>query len=371
MFLSSLSTSRDLRSKMREARCKYDWAVTLLLLINKFAIDLCTALQTSRVSFQSRTVVQVSATPFFTFAGAKQPENIRPRLNGQLLVTVSTAPELYQINPFQNQTGTIVHSFEGYTSLWGIVELEPDTFHVIASNCTSAPQYFGFQGSVSIFKVDLRGISEPASAQEVIRVFKVLDIPQAQLLDGFAIVNQSSRGLLISGDAQTGSLYLIDLKKYAATVVLQDQLLKGTSDESSAGLAHIGINGLKIYGDDLYFTNTAKGFYGKVALDLVTGKPVGHPRILANYSTLVDDLSFDTEGNQFISEPLNGVLFRPANTSVSNNQTRLVTDLPGANSNAGGRTALDKCILYSTFDGTPSGVARIDLARAGLCHAVE
>ena len=152
-----------------------------------------------------------------------------------------------------------------------------------------------------------------------------------------------------------------------ATAVQQSALLAGTSSAREAGLAHIGINGIKVFTHNMYFTNTAQGTYGEVPLDIETSQPVGSPSILANYSTLTDDLSFDAQGNAFISEPLHGILLRPANMTLTNNQTRLLIDLYGANSNACGRTVRDKCILHSTFDGPTSGVARIDLAKAGVC----
>ena len=356
---------------MHNARYQYGFVSALLLLFKNFTVDLCTASQSTRESSPRRALAQLPATPFFTFPNNEQPENLQPRLNGQLLVTVNTAPKLYQINPFQNQSGTVIHNFDGYTSLWGIVELELDEFYVIASNYTGAPQYFGFQGSVSVFRVALSRNPDPTNAEEMIKVSKILDIPQAQLLDGFVVFQRSSGGVLIAGDVQTGTLYLIDVKNRTSDAVFQDQSLRGTSDDRAAGLAHLGINGLKIYKDDLYFTNTAKGTYGKIALDYATGKPKGIPQILANYSTLLDDLSFDTEGNQFISEPLYGILFRPVNTSMSVNRTTLLVALPGANSNARGRTAFDECILYSTFDGIPSGIARIDLRGTGLCYGAK
>ena len=141
----------------------------------------------------------------------------------------------------------------------------------------------------------------------------------------------------MSGDAQTGTLYRIDVYKRTASAVLQDAILQGTSNARAAALEHVGINGIKVYRSNLYFTNTAKGTFGKVPLNSTTGLPVGIPSVLANYTTLTDDLNFDLEGNAFISEPLNGVLLRPANTTSTNNQTRLLTKLYGANSNAFGR----------------------------------
>lgn len=80
-------------------------------------------------------------------------------------------------------------------------------------------------------------------SQSGVKVSKVVDVPKLQLLDGLAIVNQPD-GLLMSADAQTGALYLIDIQKRTANGVLQDELLDGTTDEVAAALAHIGTNGL-------------------------------------------------------------------------------------------------------------------------------
>ncbi|CAD6591507.1 MAG: hypothetical protein ASARMPRED_005467 [Alectoria sarmentosa] len=355
---------------MRTQRLTYGWASILLIVLINFFPETCRTSQIAGSLLRERAAPQLPATPFFLFPNGDQPENIRPRLSGQLLVTLNTSPLLYQIHPFHNQTGGIVHRFEGYTSLFGIVETQTDLFYIIASNFTGPPDYYGYEGSVSVFQVDLRGIPEPTVAQSAVKVSKVVDIPEAQLLDGFALVNQSA-GLMMTGDAQTGTLYLINVQKRTATAVLQDALLNGTATDPAASLAHVGINGIKFSDSDLYFTNTAKGTYGKVPLDTDTGEPAGSPSILANYGTFTDDFSFDGHGNQFISEPLNGILLRPANTTSTNNQSRLVTRLSGANSNAFGRTALDLCILYATFNGAPSGIARVDAGKEGFCNTAK
>ena len=313
------------------------------------------------------TAKQIPASPFFFFPAGKQAENMIVRSSGHILVTLDTAPDLYHIDPFHNQTGGIAHHFEGYTSLFGIVEEETDVFYVIASNFSGPPDYEGYEGSVSIFEVDLRNVPDPTISQNDVKVSRILDVPEAQLLDGLTIVNQG-RGLLMSGDAQTGTLYLIDIHNHTADAVLQDDLLIGTSEVIAAGLANIGVNGLKFHNGTLYFTNTAKGLYGYVPIDKPTGRPTAKPSILSNYyGTYVDDFSFDSAGNQFISEDENGILLRPAITTAAQNHTRLLSSLPGADSNAFGRTAVDHCILYATFAGTPSGVASIDVGEGGFC----
>ncbi|KAL9124768.1 MAG: hypothetical protein Q9217_005938, partial [Psora testacea] len=132
-------------------------------------------------------------------------------------------------------------------------------------------------------------VPDPTATPNAAKVSKIVDVPPAQLLDGFAAVNESARRLM-SGDAQIGTLYLIDAQARTATAVLQDPLLKGTSRDAA----------IKFRDGFLYFTNTAKGLYGKVSIDGTTGRPKGNPSI-------IDHLSFDRFGNQFISEPLRGL----------------------------------------------------------------
>ena len=229
--------------------------------------------------------------------------------------------------------------------------------------------YYGFQGTFSIFEVNLSNLNDVSNTNTVdsssMRVTKIVDVPQAQLLDGFVVVNPSS-GLLMTGDAQTGTLYLIDVFHRTATAVLTSPLLAGLDDEPASSLEHVGINGMKLHGSNLYFDNTAKFTYGIVPLNLQTGHPSGPPAILTTYGSFLDDLSFDYKGNQFISEPLDGILLRKAGS----NATSLFTPLYGANSNAFGRTILDLCVLYTTFDGAPSGVAKVDAGLDGYCGSL-
>ena len=323
--------------------------------------------QTCTASDSAGRTPQLPAVPFYIFSDGNQAENVIPRASGQLLVTVNSVPELYQINPFVNQTGGLVHHFDGYTALFGIVELQTDVFYVTAGNFTGAPDFWGFAGSFSVFQVDLRKNPDPTTAQSAVKVSKVVDVPEAGLLDGFAVLNTSA-GLFVSGDTQSGTIFLINVKNGTATAIYQDAMLMGTTTDRESGLSHIGINGLKVQGTDMYFTNTAKNTYGKVPVGCMTARPNCGAGVIANYGTITDDFSFDNNGNQFISLPFQGIMFRPADSTQSSG---LLTTLPGANSNTFGRTANDTCVLYSTFVGGTSGLARIDTSGPGFCRNTD
>ncbi len=53
----------------------------------------------------------------------------------------------------------------------------------------------------------------------------------------------------------------------------------------------MGINGMKFYCGDIYFSNTVKGLYGMISIDRATGQPTGKPCLLANYGTYVAEFS--------------------------------------------------------------------------------
>ncbi|KAL9043683.1 MAG: hypothetical protein Q9214_003140, partial [Letrouitia sp. 1 TL-2023] len=320
----------------------------------------------------------LSARQFYHFQENYQPENIRPRPSGKLLVTVNTQPLLYEIDPSSNQVGGIVHRFDGYQSLFGIVEsAEPDLYYLIANNFTSIPDFWGIPGSNSIFSVDLRQISDPTTrhGSRRVKVTKIVDIPEAGLLDGLTIVNAQA-GLLITGDAQSGTLYLIDTTKRTAKAVLKDALLAGTATDRAASLAHTGINGIKFYGpsNKLYITNTAKGLLVTIGLNPHSGMPTTKPVVVEDLGLgdYLDDLSFDRKGNQYICEPLKGVRFRPAEADRKGHSQKssLLVKLANANANTFGRMEGDECILYTTFGaplGENPGIARVNTKSLGFC----
>src|ERR1700723_2236117 len=66
----------------------------------------------------------------YQFPNETWVENLAVRQNGQILVTVLTAPELYLVDPFHtNSPVTLIHRIPEATSLLGIVELHQDIFY--------------------------------------------------------------------------------------------------------------------------------------------------------------------------------------------------------------------------------------------------
>jgi hypothetical protein len=72
----------------------------------------------------------------------------------------------------------------------------------------------------------------------------MLDTPEAQILDGFAMVNPVSQ-LLVAGNDQAGALFLIDAIKRTVNMVLKDHLLVGPDDALPRGCNCQWIEGVR------------------------------------------------------------------------------------------------------------------------------
>lgn len=300
----------------------------------------------------------VQSETFFSFPADVGAENIVARSNGKLLVTVSRQPELWHIDPAYNKSGRVIRTFPNVDSLSGIAELSPDIFIVIAGNQSGPPYYAGTVGSNSVWEVNMR--STPAE------VNKIVDVPDAVLLDGLAILNHD-RGLLVAADCQGGALYLIDSTARTAKQVLKDDLLAGTNTTASAGFGHIGIDGVKVWGGSVYFTNSAKQFLGRIPVDRVTGKLTGGPSILQRYDTFVDDFQITPAGDFLVSEEASGFLLGHVSDIGGANSSHLFINATGATACAFGRTPADRCLVYASLQGfTTSGVARANLTGRGI-----
>ena len=329
---------------------------------------------------------------FYTFPDNYQPENIKQRTNGALLVTINSKPLLYQIDPTSNQTGDIIVEFAGYTSLFGIVESgTEDVFYVVANNFTGNPDFWGIKGTNSIWKVDMRDVGMQASSppnrqllESSTRVEKVVDIPEAGLLDGLTLINAQSN-YLVTGDAQNGTLWMIDAPNQNATAMFQNDAMAGTSPDRNASLAHVGINGIKFSNQGsqnlLYWTNTAKGEFWSMPMN--PSFPLlkaGSPTLIESrgVGTYLDEFSLDFKGNAYICEPLKGVRFRSAAPVGPGEDSLPFVAEFNANSNTFGRLQGDKCTLYVTVNGRvsadspapmnlPPALAKVDTSPLGIC----
>ncbi|EFZ01930.1 hypothetical protein X797_004562 [Metarhizium robertsii] len=221
-------------------------------------------------------------------------ENIAERRNGNLLLTLLDRPELYQIDPRNPANATLVHHFAGYTSLFGIAETSPDVFAIIAGNFT--PGIGTQEGSYAIWSADFAGCKGA-------EVSKIVNVPEGKLLNGMTTLNANTGEVLVS-DSGRGLVLRVDTKSRKYTRVLENDVFQ----PAPTAPIQLGINGIRLLGDHLYYTNTYASVYGRVAINPETGEAAG-PFETISTGVKGDDFVLDNQGNAYIAaNPENDVV---------------------------------------------------------------
>jgi hypothetical protein len=282
-------------------------------------------------------------------------ENLVICQNGQIIVTVLSAPKLYQVDPFHtNSSPILIHRIPGVSGLLGIVELHPDVFYTTAGNW-SVQTLKTTNGSYSVWKLDMRsrrsldGLIQPPAI-----VSKVTDIRKGVFLNGMAVLNKQ-KGLVVIGDAGEGLVFTLDVETGTYSKTIDDPTMKPTAS------LQLGINGMKIRGKYLYYASSAQEIFSRIPINSADGTPAGPAEIIAR-NVFGDDFSFDPAGNAYVGED-------PPNTVAKITPDGVVTivagslhstQVVGATSTAFGRTHDDDSVLYVTTSGGILGPVEIE-----------
>ena len=107
---------------------------------------------------------------------------------------------------------------------------------------------------------------------------------------------------MLVADSFAGHILAVDTHTGKSKIALQDASLAANF---SAPLP-IGVNGLKVHGKYVYYSNTALGLLGRVCVDAVTGTAEGAFEILAKTPeiSVPDDFAVGNDGKVFLAGPL-------------------------------------------------------------------
>ena len=282
-------------------------------------------------------------------------ENLAVRKNGQILVSVLSAPEVYQVDPFYaNSSATLISRIPGVTGLTGIVELQHDVFYVIAGNFSIAT-FKTTNGSYSIWKIDMRKSKVlNGSVQPPAVVTKVTDIPEGSFLNGMTVLRKS-KGLVSVGDAGAGVVFTLNVgtAKYSKTI--DDPTMK------PAGPLMLGINGMKIRGRFLYYTNTGQETFNRILINNKDGSAAGPAQVMTK-NFFGDDFSFDQKGNAFIGQNVKDTVAKitPDGMVTIVAGSLNSTLVAGATATNFGRTRSDRSVVYVTTSGGIGSPAKVE-----------
>ncbi|KAH8424291.1 uncharacterized protein LDX57_002043 [Aspergillus melleus] len=283
-------------------------------------------------------------------------ENLAVRSDGRLLATRIDAPELWSIEPNINSShpghGSLLVTFPGAMSTLGITEIDSDVFAVVAGNI-SLPNIIPTPGSFVIWTVDL---TQKAPSTQVLA-----HMPSGEFLDG---MTKFSDDFLLISDASKGVIWRLNVRTGEYSVALSFASMVPAAGQP----VMVGVNGLKVLGNYVYYTSTSQEIYARIPTDN-NATAVGSAEIITSGFTF-DGFALMADGTAYLTtNPQNEVIKVSSEGRVrllAGNQFMLAVGGPTA-------AALDKerSVLYVATSGAqfapvmgrmePAKIVAIDL----------
>jgi len=221
----------------------------------------------------------------YTFPNNTFIENIAARSDSHLLITSLSVPTLFSIDPTTTTpTAQVIHTFPNATGLSGITEIRRDVFALVTGVWDLASTR-ATPGSLAIWTADFTMTTTP-NPNPVVKFLTA--IGNSTIFNGIAR-HPSNPTLLLAADSAAGRVWRVNLLTGSYEVAFSDPLL---TPVGTAPGTNLGINGLKARGEYLYFTNSARRFFGRVGIDLL-GSAVGRIEVIANSSVAGGDVVYD------------------------------------------------------------------------------
>ena len=301
----------------------------------------------------------------YQFPNETWVENLAVRANGKILVTLISAPEVWQVDPFASPVSAeLVHRFPDATSLLGIAEYAPDVFGVNVGNF-SDQTLTSEAGSWSVWSLSMRSEWDghhhgSNHASHGPAAHKITDIPSARFLNGMTNL-PANPGALFLADSGAGLIYSLDPVTGAYSVAVDDPALKPNASVPIV----IGVNGIHFrpgVDDYVYFTNTfQRPMFSRIAVDPTTGVQTGPDEVVvesfADLKGVPDDFIIDNTGA--VAYIADGALDGMLKVDLGSGETEVLlggtkkSEVYGQTACAFGRTKEDvqKGTLYITNDG--------------------
>ncbi|KAM5354696.1 hypothetical protein ACJ41O_001343 [Fusarium nematophilum] len=219
-------------------------------------------------------------------------ENIATRSNGNLLLNTFDDGQMYSLDPSRAPSeARVVAKLDGTNALTGIAETSRDVF-AIAGGIFDAETSQFHNGSMKVALVDFRRSRDGKPSVRVI-----LEGEEAGFINGMTTLPRH-RHIVLGASYLTGEILRINTRSGTSEVAFQDEILAPIPGGNS-----MGVNGIKIFGNHLYFTGTGRKAFGRVKIDEF-GNKVGKVHIIARGPSSSipgpDDFVMDKHGNAFV-----------------------------------------------------------------------
>ncbi|KAK2685481.1 hypothetical protein QWA68_015738 [Fusarium oxysporum] len=229
---------------------------------------------------------------FATIPDTLNLENLALRHNGDIVVTSSGSGTLHLVDSTGSRFAAIA-DIPDASGLLGIAKLEKDVFYVAGANVTgSTPIAIGTN---AVWKVDLRGvkIKKDNTLSKPAKVSLVTEIPSAGLLNGMTRLSPEDNSRLLLSDSALGQILLLNVNTKEYETIIDDETTAGRPERLVAA------NGLRTYGQELFYVNQVRNIFAKVPISVSTGHPTGPSQIIVNGTVpFVDDFTLSLDGKR-------------------------------------------------------------------------
>ncbi|KAK4580424.1 hypothetical protein LTR86_000627 [Recurvomyces mirabilis] len=273
----------------------------------------------------------------YQFPNTTWIENLAVRQNGDILCTSLSAAAIFLVNPVEHTAETVVQ-FEARNGVLGITEIGDDVFVAVTSQVNlmtsgAAP------GSAAAWRIDMKAWSSGAQ----IFVTLLANLTQIGLPDGIVPLPSKPTTILIA-DAAKGLIWKLDTLSGTYTIVIEDDIL-----HSSNPLLPLGVDGLHIIDEYLYFTNLGDNILCRVAIDK-SGNATDEIELVATMP-FPDDFALAEDGTAYVVGANQLYRVSPDGVVVVLAGGINDTTLEGVTSAQFGRTREDAGVLYMGTNG--------------------
>lgn len=171
----------------------------------------------------------------------------------------------------------------------------------------------------------------------------VASLPEIVLPDGVAALPYYPSVVLVT-DAAKGIIWRVNTATGHQEKVIDDPLFKPTE------AVPLGVNGIHVLDDQLYFTNLATNLVGRLKIT-ITGDAAGPVQTVTTSALLADDFALADEGTVYVAgfNTLWKVASDGGTIAVAGGPNS--TTVQGITSARFGRTVLDHDVLYMATEG--------------------
>lgn len=184
-------------------------------------------------------------------------------------------------------------------------------------------------------------------------------------VEGAGMLNGMTRlrdGVLLASDTKRGSAVRFDISTRTYEVAIEDPTMDG-----GVPFLGMGINGLRVHDDHLYYTNSFKGLVCRVPIHPIHGTTLGPVQLLGKGLKMLDDLAIDDEGTAYVMQWIDGSVVR---LPLEGDVQTIATGLDHPTSAQFGRTERDRRVLYVSASGNPLKLALKGFFEGGKVYAV-